>query len=356
VQYSETRDQAGDLAVEALRRMAETGMPANPHNFTIWYVYLSNRDPGFNEMFDYLLETGQILTEKRAAQLYARCIAFDAEGELSSRDSALYDASARVEQTVDEVLAMLRDAGADTARYGEVLATVGGELESASGDQLHRVVGGLLDETRRMAERSKEVERSLAASNAEIAELRDQIAVISNEAMTDALTGLRNRKSFDEQIAERSAEAAETGEPLALLMLDIDHFKRFNDTYGHLLGDEVIRLVGCCLTNCTKGRDVPCRYGGEEFAVILPATDLHGAATVAEQIRATVAGKKITRKRTNETLGTVTLSIGAAEWHPSEPLEDWVQRADQALYAAKAGGRNRVESAAKHRAPKLSIA
>ena len=307
-------------------------------------------------MFDYLLETGQILTEKRAAQLYARCIAFDAEGELSSRDSALYDASARVEQTVDEVLAMLRDAGADTARYGEVLATVGGELESASGDQLHRVVGGLLDETRRMAERSKEVEQSLAASNAEIAELRDQIAVISNEAMTDALTGLRNRKSFDEQIAERSAEAAETGEPLALLMLDIDHFKRFNDTYGHLLGDEVIRLVGGCLTNCTKGRDVPCRYGGEEFAVILPATDLHGAATVAEQIRATVAGKKITRKRTNETLGTVTLSIGAAEWHPSEPLEDWVQRADQALYAAKAGGRNRVESAAKHRAPKLSIA
>ena len=307
-------------------------------------------------MFDYLLETGQILTEKRAAQLYARCIAFDAEGELSSRDSALYDASARVEQTVDEVLAMLRDAGADTARYGEVLATVGGEFESASGDQLHRVVGGLLDETRRMAERSKEVEQSLAASNAEIAELRDQIAVISNEAMTDALTGLRNRKSFDEQIAERSAEAAETGEPLALLMLDIDHFKRFNDTYGHLLGDEVIRLVGGCLTNCTKGRDVPCRYGGEEFAVILPATDLHGAATVAEQIRATVAGKKITRKRTNETLGTVTLSIGAAEWHPSEPLEDWVQRADQALYAAKAGGRNRVESAAKHRAPKLSIA
>ena len=90
--YQETDEQAADIAVEALRRMAEAGQPANPHNFTIWYVYLTGRDPGFNEMFDYLLNTGQLVSEKRASQLYARCIAFDADGELSSRDSALYDA------------------------------------------------------------------------------------------------------------------------------------------------------------------------------------------------------------------------------------------------------------------------
>jgi diguanylate cyclase len=180
--------------------------------------------------------------------------------------------------------------------------------------------------------------------------------VISAEAMTDALTGLRNRKAFDEALVELTAAANEEGEPLALLMLDIDHFKKFNDTYGHPLGDEVIRLVGGCLTACTKGRDIACRYGGAEFAVILPATDLRGASTVAEQIRGTVAGKKITRKRTNETLGQVTLSIGAAEWSPSEPVEEWVQRADEALYGAKQGGRNRVEARAKHQPPKLSIA
>lgn len=356
MQYTETTEQAGDLAIEALRRMAETAMPANPHNFTIWFVYLSGRDPGFNEMFDYLLESGQISSEKRTAQLYARCIAFDGGGELSSRDAALYEASAQVEQTVDRVLDVLRDAGADTARYGEALAGLGGELESASGDQVHRVVTGLLDQTHRMAERSKDVEQSLAASNAEIADLREQIAVISNEAMTDALTGLRNRKAFDEALVERTAEAAGSGEPLALLMLDIDLFKRFNDTYGHLLGDEVIRLVGGCLTDCTKGRDIACRYGGEEFAVILPATDVQGAATVAEQIRATVAGKKITRKRTNETLGQITMSIGVAQWRPSEPLDEWVQRADDALYAAKQGGRNRVEIDEQRPTPKLSIA
>lgn len=354
--YSESKEQAGDLAVEALRRMAETGMPANPHNFTIWYIYLSGRDPGFNEMFDYLLATGQMSSEKRTAQLYARCIAFDADGEMSSRDSALYEASTQVEQTVDEVLELLRDAGADTARYGEALAGLGGQLEGASDEQVHKVVSGLLDETRRMAARSRDVEQSLAASNAEIADLREQIAIISNEAMTDALTGLRNRKAFDEALAEQTAAAAGEAEPLALLMLDIDHFKKFNDTYGHPLGDEVIRLVGGCLNACTKGRDIACRYGGEEFAVILPATDLVGAATVAEQIRATVAGKKITRKRTNETLGQITLSIGAAQWHPSEPAEEWVQRADEALYAAKQAGRNRVESFSRHPAPKLSIA
>ena len=355
VYYTETQEQAYDLAAEALRRMAEAGMPANPHNFTIWYVYLSGRDPGFNEMVDYLLQSGQKLTGKRGAQLYARCIAFDGQGEMSSRDSALYEASTRVEQTVDEVLDLLRDAGADTARYGAALAGIDGELETATGEQVHRVVSGLLDETRRMVARSTEVEKSLATSNAEIADLREQIAIISNEAMTDALTGLRNRKAFDEALVDRTAGAAAEDEPVSLLMLDIDHFKQFNDTYGHPLGDEVIRLVAGCLTACTKGRDIACRYGGEEFAVILPATDLRGAATVAEQIRATVAGKKITRKRTNETLGTVTLSIGAAQWQPSEPLDEWVQRADQALYAAKQGGRNRVETGLPERQPRLSV-
>lgn len=356
MQYSETKERAGELALEALRRIAETGLPANPHTFTIWYVYLTGRDPGFNEMFDYLLNSGQLQSEKRIEQLYARSIAFEVGDELSSRDAALYEASAQVERTVDEVLDLLRNAGTDTARYGEVLAGIGGELEAASGEQVRRVVTGLLDETRRMAERSKDVEDSLAASNAEIADLREKIAVISNEAMTDALTGLRNRKAFDEALNEQSMSAREAGEPLALLILDIDHFKKFNDTYGHPLGDEVIRLVGGCLTDCTKGRDIACRYGGEEFAVILPATDLDGAATVAEQIRGTVAGKKITRKRTNETLGTITLSIGAAEWRPSEPLDEWVQRADDALYQAKQGGRNRVEVAVNRKPPHLSVA
>ncbi len=356
MQYSETREQAGDLAVAALRRMAETGQPANPHNFTIWYVYLSGRDPGFNEMFDYLLSTDQPFSEKRMAQLYARCIAFDGGGEASSRDSALFEVSGQVEQSVDAVLELLRNAGADTAHYGKVLAGFGGEIESASGDQVHRAVTDLLDETRRMTERSRSVEQSLAASNAEIAELREQIITISNEALTDALTGLRNRKAFNDSLDEKSKETIESEEPLSLLMLDIDHFKKFNDTYGHPLGDEVIRLVGSCLTACTKGRDVACRYGGEEFAVILPATDLNGAATVAEQIRLTVASKKITRKKTSETLGTITLSIGAAEWQSSESLEDWVQRADEALYAAKDGGRNRVELSVKDRKPHLSVA
>jgi diguanylate cyclase len=330
-------------------------MTAHPHNFTIWYVYLGGRDSGFNEMFDYLLNAGQPLTEKRVSQLYARCIAFDADGELSSRDAALYEASAKVERTVGEVLELLNDAGTDTARYGEALAGLGGELETATGDQLHRVVTGLLAETRRMAERSKEVETSLAASNAEIAELREQIEIISNEALTDALTGLRNRKAFDDALVEQSNESVETSEPLSLLILDIDHFKKFNDTYGHLLGDEVIRLVGGCLTACTKGRDIACRYGGEEFAVILPATDLIGAATVAEQIRRTVANKKITRKRTNEMLATITLSVGVAQWSPSEQLDGWVQRADEAMYAAKQAGRNRVEVAARAEMRRLSV-
>jgi diguanylate cyclase len=125
-------------------------------------------------------------------------------------------------------------------------------------------------------------------------------------------------------------------------MIDIDHFKKFNDTYGHLIGDEVLRVVARLLRENVKGRDTPARYGGEEFAVILPQTSLNHAAKLAEQIRNTLASRKVHDKRTDASYGTLTVSIGAAKFQPGEPLDPLVQRADQALYRAKNQGRNRV--------------
>ena len=135
--------------------------------------------------------------------------------------------------------------------------------------------------------------------------------------------------------------------------IDIDHFKKFNDTYGHPLGDQVIKLVAQCLTDCTKGHDTPARYGGEEFAIVLPEIGIEGARAVATQICETVASKQIRRKSTGQNLGNVTISIGAAELGRTETLEELIERADTALYAAKNAGRNRVEVA--HGGPALRV-
>jgi diguanylate cyclase len=131
--------------------------------------------------------------------------------------------------------------------------------------------------------------------------------------------------------------------PLSLLIADIDHFKKFNDTFGHQVGDKVLRTVGRSLKDGVKGRDTAARYGGEEFAVILPQTPMSGALAVAEQIRGGLAGRKLVDKRSGDDYGRVTLSIGAAEYRSGESAADLIGRADAALYRAKENGRNRVE-------------
>jgi diguanylate cyclase len=129
---------------------------------------------------------------------------------------------------------------------------------------------------------------------------------------------------------------------VTLVMCDIDHFKTFNDTWGHQTGDQVLRLVANCLSENVKGRDTAARYGGEEFAVILPQTSLADAVGLADQIRGKVESKKLVKKSTGDILGMITISMGVAQYNPQESLDEFVARADTCLYAAKHAGRNRV--------------
>ena len=132
------------------------------------------------------------------------------------------------------------------------------------------------------------------------------------------------------------------GQPLSLLMLDIDHFKSFNDSYGHLTGDQVLRLVGMSLRQTIKGQDITARYGGEEFAVVLPKTALRQALTVADHIRRAIMAKELRKKSTCEILGRVTISVGVSMLKPGDDTDSLIERADACLYAAKRNGRNRV--------------
>jgi diguanylate cyclase len=157
------------------------------------------------------------------------------------------------------------------------------------------------------------------------------------------LTGLANRRHFDQALAEATAEAEAAMKPLSLLLADIDDFKRFNDTHGHQLGDHVLRLIGTALLQNVKGQDIVARYGGEEFAIILPNTDLKQALTVAERLRQVVAANEIIKRPGGENLGRATLSIGVATLHANEP-QALIEVADACLYAAKKAGRNRVLS------------
>ena len=136
--------------------------------------------------------------------------------------------------------------------------------------------------------------------------------MVRNESLTDPLTSLSNRKHFDHAIAKALHEGVERNEPMSLIMTDIDHFKSFNDTWGHLTGDQVLRLVAMSMKQNVKGQDIAARYGGEEFAVVLPNTVLRSAVTVGDHIRRAVMSKELMKRSTGQNLGRVTISVGVA--------------------------------------------
>jgi diguanylate cyclase len=156
------------------------------------------------------------------------------------------------------------------------------------------------------------------------------------------LTALGNRKYFDRALGEAVRVARERGEPLSMMLFDIDYFKSFNDNYGHLTGDQVLRLVAMTLKQNIKGQDITARYGGEEFAVVLPNTAMRQALAVADNIRRAVMSKELKKKSTGEILGRVTISAGVAVLSPRDDPDSLIERADACLYAAKRNGRNRV--------------
>jgi len=334
-------EQALDFAKQALERMVKHNVPATPNNFLVWYTHIAGREPDLSRMISILIDNNQDFTEMVNADIYVKF--FSIEGQ----NQVLHETTTRIESELQHILGYVGDAGEGAAEFGKTLASAEGDILGAKDvEGLKVAVTKVITDTRKMEEINQTLETKLAESTDEIGQLREDLEDMRREALTDALTGIANRKLFDMELRRQARDAMETGESMSLLMLDIDNFKVFNDTYGHQTGDEVLKLLASTMTKAVKGDDIPARYGGEEFAVILPATDLDGAMHVAEHIRERISTKKLVNRATNQNLGRITVSIGAAVFEFGESLSDLIKRADQALYKAKGKGRNQVVSQA----------
>ncbi len=219
-------------------------------------------------------------------------------------------------------------------------------VEKLSGDSSFGNIKGIVDEiiteTKSISTFGKNIKKKLDVSNNELIHVQKEMERVKVEATCDFLTGVPNRKAFDETLAICAGEAEANKTELCLLLLDIDHFKRFNDTFGHLVGDEVLKFVAKQVQKIVKGTDMLARFGGEEFVVLLPRTPLEGARTVAESIREYFARTKLMAKSTTKSIGSITLSIGVALYRPGEPFSEFIERSDKGLYLAKESGRNMV--------------
>jgi diguanylate cyclase len=311
--------------------------PASPRHFEIWYAYATGYNPSLNQTINEMLARDGTLTEANVDHIYET---FLSPTRFTDR---IDDVGAQVKDEIEQVMAMIGTAAGSTSNYTENLATATEQLGRTSDRAgLRMIVESLVKATKEVDETNKALEARLSASKLEITELQESLQAVRNESLTDPLTSLANRKSFDDTLAKALADANGRREPLSLLLTDIDHFKKFNDSYGHLTGDQVLRLVAIAVKQNVKGQDVAARYGGEEFAVVLPNTPLRSAVTVADHIRRAVMNKELMKRSTGEHLGRVTISIGVATLCPSDTPQSLIERADVCLYAAKRSGRNRV--------------
>jgi diguanylate cyclase len=317
--------------------MSELWITPNPNNFTVWYHYHAGTFPDLQRALDVLLENKQKFSAARCAEIFERFFPSDADR------SAINDTTNRIEAELETLLEFLGIAGIGAADYGKTLEGISGQLANPGGiKDLKSVIGNTLSATRAMQERNTVLEEKLNVSSGEVSRLKEDLEHMRREATTDALTGIANRKLFDSELRRAAMMAMEEGETLCLLIIDIDHFKKFNDTYGHQIGDQVLKLLADTLTETIKGQDLAARYGGEEFSVILPNTTIENATKVAEDIRHRISTRRVRNRRTGESLGQICVSIGIGLFEFGEPLGHLITRADHAMYVAKRTGRNRV--------------
>jgi len=325
-----------DIALGQLKALHQ---PAIPRNYEIWYAYATGYHPSLNQKINETLQAHGNLSDADLEAIYETYLA---PARLSDR---IGNVGSKVMDEIEQVMAMIDAAAGSANSYTESLADMSEKLgQSKDREGLRAIVEGLVQTAKEMEVSNQKLEARLNASKAEINELQVNLEAVRTESLTDPLTQLANRKFFDVTVEAAIAEARDRNEALSLMMTDIDHFKTFNDSFGHLTGDQVLRLVAMSVKQNVKGQDTAARYGGEEFAIILPNTVLRSAIVVADHIRRAVMTKELMKRSTGEHLGRITVSIGVATLKKSDTVATFIERTDTCLYAAKRHGRNRVMS------------
>ena len=328
------------LAAKALTAMQAAGVWPTPLNFELWLHVASDADGALSREISALVASGEAITEARSEDLAARFL------PRAKLDEQIRDTGQHLDVQLEKVSRAIVSARKTTADYGRTLAGASRELtgDMPVGD-VQRMVETLAGATRRVQRDNDTLEKRLGSTTAEVNRLREHLETAKRDAMTDALSDLPNRKAFDHGLAGACADADAAGTPLTLAVLDIDHFKRFNDTWGHQTGDQVIRFVASVIRKHGAAPRLPARYGGEEFALLLPGELSASAFEVLEAVRSEIGSRSLKRRSTDEDLGVVTVSIGLAQRRRGETGAAFMERADAALYVSKRSGRNCVTHA-----------
>ena len=336
MQYLESSKQSVEYLRRVIPLISKHNIKATPINYAVWYEYISGNNPNLTFEIDQLLEKGTPFSDQLSEELYDKFIVGDNQETIKQLQTELQNLVANLSESTTKTDEEVGRFDQSLKRYNNQLE---GQVDSAA---LQRIADGMLTDSRAMRASTSSLKARLEVSKAEIDSLRNELDEAKKEALTDSLTNLTNRKGFSKAFDESISTTDSVQLAPCLLMVDIDFFKRVNDTYGHVVGDQVIQFIGSNLKKQIKGKDTAARFGGEEFAVLLVETSLDGAHTVAENIRKVIESAQLVNKTTRQQISHVTVSVGVARYQNDESLESFVSRADEALYKSKQSGRNQV--------------
>ncbi|CAH8220097.1 Diguanylate cyclase VdcA [Vibrio aestuarianus] len=316
--------------------MMKNHVAATPSNYALWYTYVDNVIPQLNQELDTVLENFGLCPPATSSQLYNNYVARRSETNLNQLHN-------NIEVLVNEVASSMTDTLTDTSKFAKVIDKSFSELERVEDDELSieevmTLVRQLVTESRDIRHSTRFLNGQLNNASQEIQRLKEQLAEVQKGALFDGLSGLYNRRSFNDDLNVLISAQ----QPISLILLDIDHFKSFNDNYGHLFGDTVIKGIAKRLQSTSRDGITAYRFGGEEFVLIVPNKTLRIARQFAESLRRSLEKLSVKDRRSGKLVGNITASFGVAEWQLGDTSETLIERADSLLYEAKQLGRNRV--------------
>jgi diguanylate cyclase len=336
MRYNDGIDDSRRYLRLTLELIGKHGLPTDPLNYCIWYEYVSGNNQELKAAIDEHLKKGGAFSAQTNLQFYNQYVATDQERLTSLVREELNKVFSEIIGAVDTADQFFSQSANNMEVIDESI------VPNLSQDQLKMIVKQIKNEITSLEGSSSSFQQQLQQANHEIDQLKSKMALYRTESLKDPLTQIDNRRGFDKALAENITQSQAAGSSLCLIMADIDFFKKVNDTYGHLVGDNVIRMVAATLKNSIKGKDLAARIGGEEFAILLPDTPFDGAMKLANDIRLSFEGLDLKKKSTGESLGKITLSFGVAAYREGEAVDDFINRADKALYQSKNNGRNQV--------------
>ena len=327
-------EYATTIADRAMRLMAQQSVPPTPANFAVWFEYALGSTIPLRKTIDILITGKRKFDAATNHELYITYVTPQAA------PNPLGDLPEQLSGLIATAQQFLNTAVTDNRNHMKALGEVSSEADATSDPRA--IISKLVDELSKATTRAATLEANFAATSEELDNIRDSLKAAEQRSNTDALTGLANRHSMDEFLRLAQIAAMEKDEALSVFLIDIDHFKKFNDDYGHQVGDQVLRLVAKVLQEGVREVDLAARYGGEELIAVLPGADLEACTTVAERVRRRIAEARLTRRATGKEIGSITVSIGVAQFRLAESADAMIERCDRGLYQAKRLGRNRT--------------